>query len=67
MLRTIVWFSYFWLYLIKIMPKYFKANQFLKDGKIKERDILVNSVASKWAKDLLKVAGASVKDRKSVV
>ena len=61
MLRTIVWFSYFWLYLIKIMPKYFKANQFLKDGKIKERDILVNSVASKWAKDLLKVAGASVK------
>ncbi len=61
MLRTIVWFSYFWLYLIKIMPRYFTVNRFLKDGKIKERDILVDSVASKWAKDLLKLAGASVK------
>ena len=60
MFRTIVWFVYFWLYLIKIMPAYFKANRFLKEGKIKERDILVNSIASKWAKDLLKLAGAKV-------
>ncbi len=61
MFRTIVWFSYFWFYLIKIMPGYFKANRLLKEGKIKERDMLVGSVASKWAKDLLKMAGARVK------
>ena len=60
MFRTIVWFGYFWLYLIKIMPAYFKANRLLKEGKIKERDIIVNSIASKWAKDLLKLAGAKV-------
>ena len=60
MFRTIVWFGYFWIYLIKIMPEYFKANRLLKDGKIKERDIFVNSIASKWAKDLLKLAGAKV-------
>ena len=61
MFRTIVWFGYFWLYLIKIMPRYFKVNRLLKEGKIKERDMLVDSVASKWAKDLLKLAGARVK------
>jgi 1-acyl-sn-glycerol-3-phosphate acyltransferase len=43
------------------MPGYFKVNRFLKEGKIKERDMLVGSVASKWAKDLLKLAGARVK------
>lgn len=61
MFRTIAWFGYFWLYLIKIMPEYFKVNRLLKEGKIKERDMLVASVASKWAKDLLKFAGARVK------
>jgi len=60
MFRTIVWFCYFWLYLVNIMPLYFKVNRLLKQGKIKERDILVNSIASKWAKDLLKLAGAKV-------
>jgi len=61
MFRTIVWFSYFWLYLIKLMPRYFKVNSFFKEGKIKERDMLVDSAASKWANDLLKLAGARVK------
>ncbi len=61
MFRTIVWFVYFWIYLIKILPEYFKVNNLLKKGKIKERDMLVASVASKWARDLLKLAGARVK------
>ena len=61
MFRTIIWFGYFWLYLIKILPEYFKVNNFLKKGKIEERDRLVDSVASKWARDLLKLAGARVK------
>lgn len=61
MLRTIVWFAYFWLYLIKVMPSYFKVNHLYKEGKIKERDMLVSSIASKWAQDLLKLAGARVK------
>ena len=61
MFRTIVWFAYFWFYLIRAMPSYYKANSLFKAGKIKERDILVNSLASKWARDLLKLAGAKVK------
>lgn len=42
------------------MPSYFKVNSLLKEQKINERDKLVNSVASKWAKDLLNFAGAQV-------
>lgn len=61
MLRTIVWFTYFWLYLIKLMPKYFKVRALHKADKIDERDRLVDSTASKWARDLLQLAGAKVK------
>ena len=60
MFRTIVWFSYFWLYLIKIMPSYYKVNSLMKEAKIAERDQFVHSIASKWAKDLLRLAGAKV-------
>lgn len=60
MFRTIIWFGYFWLYLIKLIPVYFQVNRLFKEGKIKERDIAVNSIVSKWAKDLLKLAGAEV-------
>lgn len=60
MIRTIVWFAYFWLYLVMIMPKYFEANRLFKAGKIEERDRLVAEVAGKWARDLLKLAGARV-------
>lgn len=61
MFRTIVWFTYFWIYLILITPKYFEANRLLKAGKIGERDRLVAEVAAKWARDLLKLAGARVR------
>lgn len=60
MVRTVVWFCFFWFYLIKIMPGYLKVNSLFKEGRINERDIIVNRTASKWAKDLLKLAGAKV-------
>lgn len=61
MLRTLVWFGYFWLYLIVIVPSYLKVNSLAKAGKIKERDKLVQAIAAKWAKRLLNCAGAKVK------
>jgi len=61
MLRTIVWFGYFWLYLVGIMPGYFKMKRLAKEGKTSEKDMLVSSIASKWARDLLKMAGAEIK------
>lgn len=61
MFRTIAWFGYFWIYLLRIMPSYVKVNLLKREGKISERDALVNFTASKWARDLLKFAGAKVK------
>ncbi len=60
MLRTIVWYLYFFFYLIKVMPAYYKANSLLKKGRIEERDKIVNRITTKWAKDLLRLAGAKV-------
>ncbi|MEN8906733.1 MAG: lysophospholipid acyltransferase family protein [Clostridiales bacterium] len=61
MFRTIVWYIYFWLYLIKLIPKYYKINRILKNGNIKEHDKIVHSMASKWSQSLLKLAGAKIK------
>ncbi|HWQ29382.1 MAG TPA: lysophospholipid acyltransferase family protein, partial [Negativicutes bacterium] len=60
MFRTIIWFCYFWLYLIKLIPGYFKVNRLYKAGNIIERDKLVNSTVPKWANALLKLAGARI-------
>lgn len=61
MIRTIIWFCYFWIYLLGLIPKYFKVNRLYKAGRIKEHDELVNSTVPKWANALLKLAGASIK------
>ena len=60
MIRTILWFVYFWLYLIKIEPALLKVNRLTKEGKIAERDQLTAQVAEKWAQSLVKFAGVTV-------
>lgn len=59
-MRTILWFIYFFLYLIAVLPLYFKAKRLKNSNKIEECDELVNSVVQKWADNLLKAAGATV-------
>lgn len=59
-MRTIIWFIYFWLYLLKIYPKqrYFEKRR--AAGVPKEEDLLgINQVVQNWAKDLLNVAGVT--------
>lgn len=60
MIRTILWFSYFWLYLLALEPTLIRANNLEKKGKIAERDHLISRVASKWARSLVKFAGVNV-------
>lgn len=57
-MRTIIWFIYFWLYLLKIYPKqrYFEKRR--ATGANKEEDLPgINKVVQDWARDLLRVAG----------
>ncbi|OLN32746.1 lysophospholipid acyltransferase family protein [Desulfosporosinus metallidurans] len=60
MIRTILWFVYFWLYLIAIEPALLKVNRLTKEGKIAERDQLTAQVAKKWAQSLVRFAGVTV-------
>ena len=60
MFRTLVWFIYFWLYQLWAYPKLRKADRLLAEGKIKERDALINDYAPKWAKSLIRLAGCEV-------
>ncbi|MGE5473796.1 MAG: lysophospholipid acyltransferase family protein [Ignavibacteriales bacterium] len=60
MLRTIIWFIYFWIYLIFIMPGLWRAEYLEKKGRIREHDDLVSKYVGKWARSLLRLAGAKV-------
>ncbi|KUO64099.1 MAG: acyl-phosphate glycerol 3-phosphate acyltransferase [Gracilibacter sp. BRH_c7a] len=61
MIRTIIWFIYFWLYLVYLTPRLLKVKKLDKAGNIEERDKIINETAFKWAQSLLKMAGVTIK------
>ena len=58
--RTLIWFTYFWLYLIVKLPGLYKANKLKREGRTEELDAYTGKVVGQWARSLLKVAGAKV-------
>ncbi|MBN7773663.1 lysophospholipid acyltransferase family protein [Clostridium aminobutyricum] len=59
-MRTIIWFIYFWLYLIKIYPKQKYYEKRRAEGAPKEQDLSgINQVVLQWASSLLKMAGVT--------
>lgn len=60
MLRTILWFIYFWILLISIQPALFRVKRLAKMGKITEHDRLTEQTAKKWARSLIEFAGVTV-------
>lgn len=60
MLRTLIWFIYFWLYQLTALGRLKKADRLLAEEKIQERDAFVGPEVQRWAKGLLKVAGCEV-------
>ncbi|MEL7564257.1 MAG: lysophospholipid acyltransferase family protein [Dehalobacterium sp.] len=60
MLRTIIWFAYFWVFLILIMPELIKVKALHKAEKFTERDLEVDRVVKKWARSLVKLSGTKV-------
>jgi 1-acyl-sn-glycerol-3-phosphate acyltransferase len=59
-IRTIVWFIYFWLYLLVLIPGLLKANRLQRQGRIEEHDAYTSKQVGRWARSLLKAAGAKV-------
>lgn len=60
MLRTIVWFIYFWIYQGLAYPKLRKLDKLVAEGRIEERNAMVEPEIEKWAQSLLKMAGCQV-------
>ncbi len=60
MLRTIIWFIYFWCYLAFSMPMLWKVRKLREKGEIAEHDRIVRDMVKTWATRLLKLAGAKI-------
>ncbi|GAU78596.1 1-acyl-sn-glycerol-3-phosphate acyltransferase [Fusibacter sp. 3D3] len=56
MIRTIIWFAYFWISLVGLMPALFKVNKMTANEKLEFAD----QKARQWSSKLLKLAGCKV-------
>ncbi|MEG2769629.1 MAG: lysophospholipid acyltransferase family protein, partial [Oscillospiraceae bacterium] len=59
-MRTIIWFIYFWLYLLALIPKMHATTKARKNGDWEKCDELAHREVPKWANSLLKLAGVKV-------
>ncbi|QOY37935.1 lysophospholipid acyltransferase family protein [Anaerobacillus isosaccharinicus] len=60
MVRTIIWFAYFWYRLFITYPALLKAKKLHKGGKIKEMEQLIFKTAQDWARSLVKLTGSTI-------
>lgn len=60
LLHTVIWFTYFWLYLIVVWPLLIYVRHLRKKGDIKRHDEIALPIIKNWASRLLKAAGAKV-------
>jgi 1-acyl-sn-glycerol-3-phosphate acyltransferase len=60
LMRTILWFIFFWLYLIKLLPDQAKADALFKAGRTEELDALVDRIVRKWSRAMLWAGGVRV-------
>lgn len=60
MIRTIIWFIWFFLSLIISIPLMFRVKYLIKKNRIEESEKLIYKCANIWSKSLLKIAGVKV-------
>jgi 1-acyl-sn-glycerol-3-phosphate acyltransferase len=53
MFRTLIWFVYFWLYLLSVLPLWIRLKHLAKQERETEVDDLLFAEARKWARALL--------------
>ena len=59
-MRTILWFCYFWISLILLVPEMLYAIYLHRHGKLARRDAFVGKIVTFWMRSLLKLAGVTV-------
>lgn len=60
MIKTIIWFVYFGLYLLGTVPALMKVKRLDREGQISERDLLIHQTARRWARSLVNFTGAQI-------
>ena len=59
-MHTLLWFLYFWLYLIAVLPLYWYLRHLEKRGDQLRCDALLRRTVGRWARRLIRAAGAKV-------
>ena len=59
-MHTILWFLYFWLYLIAVLPLYWYLRRLEKRGERARCDAILHPTVGRWARRLIRAAGAKV-------
>lgn len=60
-MRTIVWFIYFWIYQLYLIPLLIYVKVLDSKNKIKERDAFVFKVVRNWARPLVRLTGSTIR------
>lgn len=60
MIRTVIWFIYFGISLLLLVPSMLKVKWLESHGRIEEKDALVDRKVKHWASNLLKLSGCEV-------
>jgi len=60
LLRTILWFTYFWLYKLYSLPTLVQVNSLQRRGELQQAEEKTNQIARKWARSLVKLTGTKV-------
>lgn len=60
MLRTIIWFIYFWGYLIIILPNLIRVRALHRAQKIEQRDREADRIVKKWGRSMVNISGSKV-------
>lgn len=60
MIRTIIWFLYFALYLLVVSPFLKKADRLKKNASQEDYDAYIHGMAKRWASSLIRVGGGNV-------
>jgi 1-acyl-sn-glycerol-3-phosphate acyltransferase len=60
MIRTIIWYLYFWTYMLCTIPALMRAKRLERENNIEEKDKLVYQIARNWAKSLVELSGSTV-------
>lgn len=61
MIRTIIWFIYFWVYMVCTIPMLIRIKYLEKHNRIEEKDRLVDECVKNWAVSLVRLSGSKIR------